>query len=223
MTSANTLTTINQTLKNNKPKFTIILAGEQHLDHAPRISEEMAASAKVRGTGIARRPPEFLQAKMREGKAVIATTTDGEWAGFCYIESWQNGEYVANSGLIVAPQFRKYGLAKQIKAKIFDLSKKRFPKAKIFGLTTSRAVMKINSGLGYEPVTYGELTQDEQFWAGCQSCVNFAILTEKNRKNCLCTAMLYNPADHPTTAEKVAKKVSQVLSRVSGKKEDANK
>ena len=55
--------------------------------------------------------------------------------------------------------------------------------------------MKINSELGYEPVTYSELTDDEEFWKGCQSCVNFQILQSKERKNCLCTAMLYNPAE----------------------------
>ncbi|HNC39497.1 MAG TPA: GNAT family N-acetyltransferase, partial [Chitinophagaceae bacterium] len=66
----------------------------------------------------------------------------------------------------------------------------------IFGLTTGLAVMKINSDLGYEPVTYSELTQDEAFWAGCKSCVNYEILMSKDRKNCMCTAMLYDPKDH---------------------------
>ena len=56
--------------------------------------------------------------------------------------------------------------------------------------------MKINSDLGYEPVTYSELTDDEEFWAGCKSCVNYDILMSKDRKNCMCTAMLYDPADH---------------------------
>ena len=132
---------------------------------------------------------------MEEGKAVIALTKDGTWVGFCYIETWE-GEYVANSGLIVSPEFRKTGVAKNIKQKIFDLSRRQYPDAKIFGLTTGLAVMKINSDLGYEPVTYSELTQDEKFWAGCKSCVNFDILTAKDRKNCLCTAMLYDPKEH---------------------------
>lgn len=156
----------------------------------------MASSAKARGTGIAKRSPEYIQEKMREGKAVIAFNQDGIWAGFCYIETWSHGEYVANSGLIVAPSFRKGGLAKAIKQKIFELSRKTFPDSKIFGLTTGLAVMKINSDLGYEPVTYSELTQDEAFWAGCKSCVNYDILMSKERKNCLCTAMLYDPKDH---------------------------
>ncbi len=152
----------------------------------------MESSAKVRGTGIAKRTPEYLLKKMEEGKAVIALTKQGEWVGFCYIETWE-GEYVANSGLIVSPEYRKTGIAKAIKRKIFDMSRKKYPNAKIFGLTTGLAVMKINSELGYEPVTYSELTQDEKFWAGCKSCINYDILTAKNKTNCICTAMLYDP------------------------------
>jgi GNAT superfamily N-acetyltransferase len=156
----------------------------------------MAASAAARGTGIARRSPEYIEEKIDEGKAVIAVTEAGEWIGFCYIETWSHGEYVANSGLIVVPAYRKSGIAKAIKQKIFDLSRQKYPDAKIFGLTTGLAVMKINSELGYEPVTYSELTQDEAFWAGCKSCVNYEILMSKDRKNCMCTAMLYDPKDH---------------------------
>jgi hypothetical protein len=160
------------------------------------IVDEMESSAKARGTGIAKRSPDYISAKIDEGKAVIAVTDKGEWVGFCYIETWSHGEYVANSGLIVAPQFRKSGVAKTIKQKIFNLSRIKYPEAKIFGLTTGLAVMKINSDLGYEPVTYSELTQDEAFWAGCKSCVNYEILMSKERKNCMCTAMLYDPKDH---------------------------
>ncbi|MBP7389483.1 MAG: GNAT family N-acetyltransferase [Chitinophagales bacterium] len=173
--------------------FSIVIADEQHLGFAETICAEMESSAKARGTGIAKRTPEYLREKMREGKAVVAIAQNGEWAGFCYIESWSHGKYVANSGLIVAEQFRKSGLAKKIKEKIFELSRTRYPDAKLFGLTTGLAVMKINSDLGYEPVTYSELTDDDAFWKGCQSCVNFPILQSKERKNCLCTAMLYNP------------------------------
>ena len=144
-------------------QFQVLIANESHLDFAQIICDEMASSAKARGTGIAKRTPEYIQQKMREGKAVIAFSKEGIWAGFCYIETWSHGQYVANSGLIVAPPFRKGGLARAIKAKIFQLSRKLYPEAKIFGLTTGLAVMKINSELGYEPVTYSELTQDEAF------------------------------------------------------------
>jgi hypothetical protein len=160
------------------------------------ITDEMEASAAARGTGIARRSPEYIEEKIDQGKAVIALTNENVWVGFCYIETWSHGEYVANSGLIVAPAFRKSGVAKAIKKKIFNLSREKYPDAKIFGLTTGLAVMKINSDLGYEPVTYSELTQDEAFWAGCKSCVNYEILMSKERKICMCTAMLYDPKDH---------------------------
>src|ERR1700754_1863977 len=176
--------------------FDIKVAAAQHADYAPQICVEMAESAKARGTGIAQRSPEYVANKMLEGKAVSALHKDGPWSGFCYIETWSHGDFVANSGLIVNPQFRKAGLAKAIKENIFKLSRTKYPNAKIFGLTTGLAVMKINSDLGYEPVTYSELTQDEAFWAGCKSCVNYEILMSKDRKNCMCTAMLFDPKDH---------------------------
>lgn len=175
----------------------IIVREATHADahFAETITNEMAESAKARGTGIAKRSPEYIKMKMEEGKAVIATTPEGEWIGFCYIESWEHEKFVANSGLVVAPAFRKGGVATLIKRKVFELSRKKYPNAKIFGLTTGLAVMKINSDLGYEPVTYSELTNDEEFWKGCQSCVNYEILKSKERKNCMCTAMLYDPVE----------------------------
>ncbi|MBS1641842.1 MAG: GNAT family N-acetyltransferase [Bacteroidetes bacterium] len=169
--------------------------------YAQQITDEMEASAKARGTGIAKRSPDYVAKKMLEGKAVIALTNNAEWVGFCYIEEWSHGKFVANSGLIVSPEYRKSGVAKQIKKRIFDLSREKYPTAKIFGLTTGLAVMKINSELGYEPVTYSELTDDEDFWAGCKSCINYDILMSKDRKNCMCTAMLFDPADHYTSKE----------------------
>jgi hypothetical protein len=185
-------------------KIIVRVATSADLDYAQTITDEMAASAQVRGTGIAKRSTEYIQQKMQEGKAVIALTEDNTWVGFCYIEAWGKEGFVANSGLIVSPPFRKTGIAKNIKKRIFDLSREKYPKAKIFGLTTGLAVMKINSDLGYEPVTYSELTDDENFWTGCKSCVNYDILMSKERKNCLCTAMLYDPADHYEPAETAA-------------------
>jgi hypothetical protein len=176
-------------------KLIVRIATSDDINHAETITKEMEESAKARGTGIAKRSPAYIEQKMREGKAVIATTTDNQWVGFCYIEAWQHGKYVANSGLIVAPAFRKTGAATEIKKKVFQLSREKYPDAKIFGLTTGLAVMKINSDLGYEPVTYSELTTDEEFWKGCQSCVNYEILMSKDRKNCMCTAMLFDPVE----------------------------
>ncbi|HEY5463522.1 MAG TPA: GNAT family N-acetyltransferase [Hanamia sp.] len=183
--------------------------------HASTITDEMASSAQARGTGIAKRSPEYISQKMIEGKAVIAVSKENKWVGFCYIEAWGHEKFVANSGLIVAPEFRKTGIAKNIKQRIFALSRERYPNAKIFGLTTGLAVMKINSDLGYEPVTYSELTDDDKFWEGCKSCVNYDILMSKGRKNCMCTAMLYDPKDHYTPEEtaKDFKKKSKLYER----------
>lgn len=174
-------------------QFIVQIASEDHLHYAETICAEMEESAKMRGTGIAKRSPVYLMEKMVEGKAIIATNTNGDWVGFCYIETWEHGKFVANSGLIVHPDFRQSGIAKAIKSKAFELSRHKYPDAKIIGITTSLAVMKINSDLGYEPVTFSELPVEEGFWKGCASCVNYDILTRTNRKNCLCTGMMYLP------------------------------
>lgn len=179
-------------MENNEIIVRIANSGDGH--YAELITEEMASSAKARGTGIAKRSPDYIRTKMNEGKAVIAVMPNGDWVGFCYIEAWSHGKFVANSGLIVSPNFRGTGVATKIKEKVFQLSREKYPDSKIFGLTTGLAVMKINSELGYRPVTYSELTDDEEFWKGCQSCVNYDILMAKGRKNCLCTGMLYDPA-----------------------------
>ena len=147
--------------------FSIVFARSEHKGYASEITKLYAQSASERGTGIAKRPESYIYRKIDEGKGVICLHKDGRLAGFCYIETWSNADYVVNSGLIVHPDFRNLGLAKRIKKKVFNLSKKMYPNAKIFGLTTSLAVMKINSDLGYRPVTFSEITQDDQFWQGC--------------------------------------------------------
>ena len=189
-------------MKNKEIKesnFIVEVATEDHLHYAETICAEMEESAKQRGTGIAKRSVVYLMEKMVEGKAIIATTKAGDWVGFCYIETWEHGKFVANSGLIVSPNYRNSGMAKAIKFKAFELSRKKYPNAKIIGITTSLAVMKINSDLGYEPVTFSELTTDEAFWKGCSSCVNYDVLTRTGRKNCLCTGMMY---DHQEAEKK---------------------
>jgi hypothetical protein len=193
-------------------KIIVRVATPDDKSYAETITKEMEESAKARGTGIAKRSPDYIKMKVDEGKAVIAHTVDGTWVGFCYVEAWEHGKYVANSGLIVSPAFRKSGVATEIKRTVFELSRRKYPDAKIFGLTTGLAVMKINSDLGYEPVTYSELTNDEEFWKGCQSCVNFDILTSKGRKNCLCTAMLYDPV------EKAKQQPPPPLPRINGER-----
>jgi hypothetical protein len=180
--------------------ITIQVATEEHTRFAETISFMIEDAARKRGTGISKRPPEYIRRKMMEGKAIIALYAD-DVAGFCYIETWGHNKYIANSGLIVNEDYRKHGLATKIKKAAFKLSRKKYPDAKLFGITTSLAVMKINSDLGYRPVTFSELTTDEEFWKGCQSCPNFDILTRNNRSNCLCTAMLYDP--NPKATQKV--------------------
>jgi len=170
----------------------IVIANKSHAQYAEIICTTIEESAKVRGTGIARRTPEYIIGKMEKDNAVIAL--DGEkFAGFCYIETWSHERYVANSGLIVHPDFRNQGLAKDIKEVVFNHSRKMYPNAKIFGITTGLAVMKINYELGYQPVTFSELTDDDAFWKGCQTCKNYDILTRTERNMCLCTGMMYDP------------------------------
>ena len=176
----------------------IVVAGEEHVQYVDEVLDTINKAAKIRGTGIAKRSPEYVKQKMIEHKAVLALYQKKKFAGFSYIESWSNKKFVANSGLIVAPEFRGIGLAKRIKRRIFDLSREMFPEAKIFSLTTGEAVMKMNNELGYRPVTFPSLTDDEAFWRGCESCVNFDILQRNGRRMCLCTGMLYDPAEHTT-------------------------
>jgi GNAT superfamily N-acetyltransferase len=185
-----------KTLENIK----IEVATEAHIKYIDDINDAIDIASKQRGTGIARRTFEYLEGKMKEGKAIVATNGD-KFAGFCYIETWQEKGFVANSGLIVVDEYRGLGLAKAIKNKAFNLSREKYPNAKIFGLTTGLAVMKINHELGYRPVTFSELTMDDQFWNGCKSCVNYDILTRTERSKCLCTGMLYDPAWEKKTIE----------------------
>lgn len=176
----------------------IVIADKSHSIYADIICNTIADAAQVRGTGIAKRKPEYVITKMENGNAVIALEGD-KFAGFCYIEQWGHGKFVANSGLIVHPDFRNIGLAKQIKQKIFVHSRTKFPKAKVFSITTGLAVMKMNSDLGYKPVTFSELTDDQSFWNGCQTCKNFDVLTRTEQKMCLCTGMLYDPSKKEAT------------------------
>lgn len=175
-------------------KIKVMVASEAHIPYVQIILDTIERAAKVRGTGIARRSTEYVEQKMREGKAIIALAGD-QFAGFCYIETWGNKQFVANSGLIVVDAFRGKGLAKAIKKRAFDLSRERYPNAKIFGLTTGLAVMKINTELGYKPVPYSELTDDDAFWKGCETCVNFDILQRANRRFCMCTGLIFDPND----------------------------
>lgn len=174
-------------------KIKVTVAGKEHLGYVPEIEKAIIFASKKKGTGLAKRSVEYIKGKILEGKAIIAIFDDKKFAGFCYIESWGHKRFVANSGLIVPEEFRGMGLAMTIKREALNLSRILFPAAKLFGLTTSLAVMRINSGLGYKPVTFSELTDDNEFWKGCQTCAYYDILFRTNRTHCLCTAMLYDP------------------------------
>lgn len=175
------------------------------IKYAEEICRETEASAIARGTGIAKRSPASVAQKMRDGKAVIAVTYSGKWVGFAYIQSWENEHYISNSGMIVSPEFRKSGVAKAIKERIFKMSRRLYPQAKIFSITSAAAIMKMNTALGFEPVTFQDITHDELFWEGCRGCVNYAILDGKKKCNCLCTAMLFDPAKLEAPAAAVEK------------------
>lgn len=194
----------------------VVIANESHIKYAELICETIKDSAKVRGTGIAERTPEYVSKKIRSGDAVIAIDNN-QFAGFCYIETWDSNSFVVNSGLIVHPDYRNKGLAKTIKTKIFEYSQEKYPDAKLFGITTGLAVLKINYELGYQPVTFSELTTDKAFWDGCKTCKNYDVLTRTDRKMCLCTGMLYDPSHKKETREH--KYDSKVLSRLKSIKQ----
>lgn len=173
--------------------FRVEVANESHISYASDISETMEESARIRGTGIAKRFPQVLMKYMLEGNAVIAIHEDGRWAGFSYLSLWDNGMFVSHSGLIVAPEFRQRGVARIIKTRLFELSRKKYPNASIVGITTSAAVMALNTSLGFHATAFSEITKDPKFWDGCRSCVNQDILQRTGKKFCLCTAMRLDP------------------------------
>ena len=178
-----------------KDNIEVKVADASHEKYVDTILKTISDAAKVRGTGIAKRTHEYLATKMREAKAVIALDGD-KFAGFSYIETWGNKQYVTTSGLIVHPDYRGLGLSKRIKNLTFTLARVRWPQAKIFSLTSGSAVMKMNTQLGYHPVTFNDLTDDESFWRGCEGCINVDVLHRTNRRYCICTAMLYDPEEH---------------------------
>lgn len=190
------------------------VADASHEKYVDTILETITAAAKVRGTGIAKRTHEYVATKMKDPKAVIALDGD-RFAGFSYIETWGNKQYVTTSGLIVHPDYRGLGLAKRIKDLTFTLARTRWPHAKIFSLTSGAAVMAMNTQLGYHPVTFADLTDDEAFWRGCEGCINVDVLHRTNRKYCICTGMLYDPEEH--LPAKLPADVIERINRIDGK------
>jgi len=207
----NVLVTPEQTSKiciNNKLMFSIEIASTKHLAFTKDLHNLYKEAAKEKNTGLAIRTVSYLESKIKENKAIIACLND-KLVGFCYIESWEHEKYTANSGLIVKEEYRDLGIAGKIKAKAKELCIQHFPNSKIFGLTTSLAVMRINSELGYVPVTYSELTKDESFWEGCTTCPNYDILTRTKRTSCLCTAMISYPEECIANSKEETKQFSK--------------
>ena len=192
----------------------VVVADASHEKYVDTILKTIEDAAKIRGTGIAKRTHEYLTTKMKEAKAVIALCGD-EFAGFSYIETWGNKHYVTTSGLIVHPDYRGLGLAKKIKDMTFSLARTRWPFAKIFSLTSGAAVMAMNTQLGYKPVTFADLTDDEAFWRGCEGCINVDVLHRTGRKYCICTAMLYDPTEH--LPAKIPDDVIERIRKIDGK------
>ena len=210
----------NTNMQGSTPEIKILVADESHERYVDTILKTIEDAAKVRGTGIAKRTHEYVATKMKEAQAVIALAQgadgeDDEFAGFSYIETWGNKQYVTTSGLIVSPKYRGLGIAKRIKDMTFTLARTRWPHAKIFSLTSGKAVMKMNTQLGYLPVTFDDLTDDEAFWRGCEGCVNINVLRERNRKFCICTAMLFDPEEH--LPAKIPQEVINRINRLDGK------
>jgi len=175
----------------------VIVADSSHEKYVDLIIDTIREAAKKR-------------TKMKEGKAVLAldpskqTELGDTFVGFSYIETWGNKSYVTTSGLIVHPDYQGRNIAKRIKDHTFTLARVRWPHAKIFSLTSGDAVMKMNTALGYVPVSFNQLTDDDAFWRGCRGCINHPILEMKERKFCICTGMLYDPTQHkgePTPVE----------------------
>ena len=173
--------------------ITVTTANDSHKRYIPDILSAIYAASQAKGNSIVMRDPDYLAMKMDEGKAVIALD-DNRFVGFCYIECWEGEQYVANSGLIVVPEYRGQGIATRIKKQILDVSRTLFPHAKIFGITKSKAVIKINKALGFKEVEYSQLTSDEKFWKGCETCPYYNILLER-KHSCECQALMYTPED----------------------------
>lgn len=198
-------------------ELTVEVASDKHLIYVDEILKTIEEAAKVRGTGIAKRKPEYVAQKIKEAKAVIALQGE-KFAGFSYIETWEHKQYVTTSGLIVHPDFRGLGLAKRIKDLTFSLARTRWPHAKIFSLTSGAAVMTMNTQLGYKPVIFAELTSDEAFWRGCDGCVNVDVLKRTDRKYCICTGMLFDPEEH--LPAKIPQEVLERIRRIDEAEND---
>ena len=73
----------------NNDQIKVMFAEEEHCKYAGQIVDLIYESALQRGTGIARRSPEYIAQKIKGGKAVVALCDD-RLIGFSNIESWES-------------------------------------------------------------------------------------------------------------------------------------
>lgn len=178
----------------NQLNYIVRIATSDDHKYTTEITDELAYSATKRGISIARRTPEYAINKMDKGLAVIALNPEnGDWIGFCCIEVWEHQKYVASSGLIISPKYRGMGIATMLKARLFELCQTKFPKAKIFSLTTNQAVIHANIDLGFKIVAFSEVLNDSLFMDGCKSWVDFSGLMNNNPTHAYYVAMVFDP------------------------------
>jgi argininosuccinate synthase len=182
-------------------KIVARIANSHDIHYAQTICNKIEESTKIRKTGIAKRNVESIKNNIINGNAIIAFSNN-KLAGFSYIDTFQKEQFVSNSGMIVLPEFRNIGIAKLIKSEIFKLSINKFPYSKIFSITTSIKILKINICLGFKPVYFQYITLSEIFWNCCKSCANYDILIKNKITMCLCTGLLYNTIKTSNTLSK---------------------
>jgi len=173
-------------------KFIIEIASEKHSIYEEDICKAREETAKYYGIGISKKKSDFVKSKLSDGNAIIATDEDGNFAGFQYIKPWEQERFVFNSRLFLNPKYRETDLAQQIHKKIFELSRTKYPNAKVFVVTALIEEIKTNLAAGFKPTAFSELIDDKEWWNGCQECANYDVLTRNNRQRCLCTGMLYD-------------------------------
>ncbi len=146
---------------------------------------------------IAKRSPEWLGAKIRAGRAAIATAAapsdERELVGFGYWSAWDKDTFISHSGLVVRPDYRGSGLGRDLKTILFDSSRRQLPRATLMSLTTSPHVRALNLSLGFEVVPLDQLTHDPAFWEGCRTCRNYAAVQARGER-CCCEGMLLRAA-----------------------------
>ncbi len=171
--------------------ITVRIATKKDYCYAEIISKELNTSAANRGVQIKNRTPKYILDKMETGLAIVAINSETEeWIGFSTLEVWEHEQFVANTGLIIAPKYRGHGFSMLIKSKLFELSRQKYPKAKIFSLTGNPNIIQINQTLGFTTVPFSTILNDNLFLTGCNSWVNYSEIMRHSSGH---VAMVYAP------------------------------